>query len=365
MQVVPTVAVLKNGSLSLYKDFSYLDYSRNGKKECLTQLNNSVYKDALKSLKKYDEIPKKFRNVKEFVKAHEELYNLHKWKSEQQNIELKPFGTMSKMQVKNCKKTIENLINTVLFNYDKKKSYREQRFVTFVTLTLPVPQIHSDRIFRKMQTRFIENLQRTYNVDFYVWKAEAQKNGNIHFHLLVDRYVDKNVIQKLWNFQLDKYGYIERFARKKGHTNPPTTKIHGLVKVKNTVSYIMKYMTKVEEGKRPIIGKLWGCSNSVKKLDYPKFCEMDSDFNEILKLIDDKEVKQIFSDEYISYYVGNMFSRVRLRFGNLWKSVKQYYKNLLNPRKNEVLEPPKIDETCIYTSNLDCYQMGLELNMPF
>ncbi len=77
---IPTCAVIKNGSIAIYKDFSFLDYSRNGKIEALTQKNNSVYKDALTQLKKYDEIPKKFRNIKDFVQAHEKLYNLHKWK---------------------------------------------------------------------------------------------------------------------------------------------------------------------------------------------------------------------------------------------------------------------------------------------
>ncbi len=352
---VPTCAVVKNGSLAIYKDFSFLDYSRNGKKEALNQFNNSVYKEAYQKLKNFEEIPKKFRNIKEFVQAQKKLYDLHKWKSSLQKIELKEFGTMSKLQVKNCRKAVENLINMVLFNYDKSKSYREQKFVTFVTLTLPAPQLHSDKIFRKLQTRFIENLQKTYNVDFYVWKAETQDNGNIHFHLLIDRFVDKHIIQNLWNSQLDKYGYIDRFARKKGHRNPPTTKIHGLVKVKNTVSYIMKYMTKVEKGKRPIVGQLWGCSNTVKKLDYPKFLDCDKEFNEILSLIKDEDIKHIITDEYFSYYVGRVFSKVQTKFRNLWGSIKQYYKSILIPPKTLIKniikeETPVTFDDLIYNS---------------
>ncbi len=96
-----------------------------------------------------------------------------------QGINIKPLGVMSQNQVKKCRKAVENVINSVLFNYDKSLSWKEQRFITFVTLTLPVPQLHSDRVFRKMQTRFLENMTKTYNVDFYVWKAETQANGNI------------------------------------------------------------------------------------------------------------------------------------------------------------------------------------------
>ncbi|MBS9768401.1 MAG: hypothetical protein KGV44_12815 [Flavobacteriaceae bacterium] len=359
---IPTCAVVKNGSIAIYKDFSFLEYSRNGKVECLRQKNNSVYKDALKQLKKYEEIPQKFADIKEFVTAHEKLYNLHKWKSEMQNIQLKDFGTMSKLQVKNCRKVIENLINTVLFNYDKSKSYKEQKFVTFVTLTLPMSQLHSDTVFRRLQTRFIENLQKTYNVDYYVWKAEAQQNGNIHFHLLIDRFVDKTVIQNLWNSQLDKYGYIDRFEKKHGHRNPPTTKIHGLVKIKNTVSYIMKYMTKVEKGKRPIVGQLWGCSNSVKKLDYPKFLDFDKEFDEILKLIEDKDIKHVFSDDYFSFYVGNMFKKSKEKFKNLWSSIKRFYKHILKPPQRMV---EKVVETVEPIIKDDYYNLSVQLQLPF
>ncbi len=363
---IPTCAVFKNGSIAIYKDFSFLDYNRNGKKEALTQKNNSVYKDALNQLKKYDEIPKKFRNIKDFVHAHEKLYNLHKWKSEMQNIQLKDFGTMSKLQVKNCRKSVENLINTVFFNYDKTKSYKEQKFVTFVTLTLPARQLHSDRVFRKLQSRFIENLQKTYNVYYYVWKAETQDNGNIHFHLLIDRFVDKNVITKLWNSQLDKYGYIDRFARKKGHRNPPTTKIHGLVKVKNTVSYIMKYMTKVEKGKRPIVGQLWGCSNSVKKLDYPKFLDCDCQFAEILQLIKDDDIKHVFTDDYFSFYVGNMFFKAKQKFSNLWQSVKSFYKSVLKPPIKHLEKSVENVMENVENVMRDSYlNMSIQLDLPF
>ncbi len=33
-----------------------------------------------------------------------------------------------------------------------------------------------------MLNRFLEKIRYQYNVKSYLWKAESQKNGNIHFH---------------------------------------------------------------------------------------------------------------------------------------------------------------------------------------
>ncbi len=43
----------------------------------------------------------------------------------------------------------------------------------------------------------MDNMKKSYQVDYYVWKAEPQKNGNIHFHILMDRWVDYKDINRI------------------------------------------------------------------------------------------------------------------------------------------------------------------------
>ena len=53
----------------------------------------------------------------------------------------------------------------------------------FITLTLSDVQAHTDDSIKEhMLQPFLYWLQRYYNCS-YVWKAETQINGNIHFHI--------------------------------------------------------------------------------------------------------------------------------------------------------------------------------------
>ena len=40
----------------------------------------------------------------------------------------------------------------------------------------------------------LRNFQEQF--DYYFWRAEKQANGNIHFHLLVDRFIPMDLLRK-------------------------------------------------------------------------------------------------------------------------------------------------------------------------
>ena len=365
MQTAPVVLSVRNSSIVQYTDVSCLDIARNGCISSLKQNNNSIYKEAMRDFADTDELPVGYNDVNEFYKEYKGLYDKYKTDSENQKITLRPLGTLSKNQIRSCKRAVENMVNNVLINYKKKVNYKKQPYVAFVTLTLPVKQQHTDKVFRKMLVRFIENLTKTYKVKHYIWKAEPQKNGNIHFHLLIDRWVDKETIQNLWNKQLSNYGYIERYevqmldkgfvyvpfyivkgekiiskkskkqqykhylySKSIGFKNAPTTKIHSLEKVTNTVSYIMKYMTKQEHDKRQILGKIWGCANVTKKLDYPKFYDSEKNFDQVYDAIEKNHFKHLVKDDYINVYVGKVFSVISKYYKRTWNAIKRHYNHL-------------------------------------
>ncbi|AWV96714.1 rolling circle replication-associated protein [Arcticibacterium luteifluviistationis] len=100
---------------------------------------------------------------------------------------------------------------------------------TFVTLTLPAPQVNSDNdIKQKVLKPFLEWLkedsnsyylrggmsgkQKGFGVRGFFWRAEPQKNGNIHFHILVDRFVPWKRIRQKWNECCDRLGYVYYYS---------------------------------------------------------------------------------------------------------------------------------------------------------
>lgn len=165
----------------------------------------------------------------------------------------------------------------------ERRSEHEKKILhyrlTFVTLTLCAAQFHKDDfIKRNLLNRFLIRLSRDpYNVENYFWRAEAQENGNIHFHIIIDKYIHYKELRNEWNAILKDYGYIEKYQskmleffkdgfrmsdnvqdkrteeqqraayeqnKKSNFTDPNTTDIHNLKFVNNIAAYISKYCAK-------------------------------------------------------------------------------------------------------------------------
>lgn len=86
---------------------------------------------------------------------------------------------------------------------------------SFITLTLPSIQLHPDLLFKEkcLHQLFVE-LRKFYQVRNYVWKTEIQGNGNIHFHIVTDQYIDYYAIRHRWNRILNKFQYVDNYAIK-------------------------------------------------------------------------------------------------------------------------------------------------------
>lgn len=200
-------------------------------------------------------------------------------------------GFMSPKTKASVRKFLEPWITAVEVKKDKLKlgKYFRNSKLAFVTLTLSAKQAHSDnQIKREMLGRFITECKRKFGMKNYFWRAESQENGNIHFHILVDCYMHWEKVRNLWNSIQESSGYIDRFEAIHSHRNPNSTDVHGLENLKNTVAYVVKYCCKTE-GFRPIKGRIWGSSDSVKNLK-PFETEIDNEVSKYLRSL--KEVKE-------------------------------------------------------------------------
>lgn len=179
--------------------------------------------------------------------------------------------------------------------------------IAFITLTLSSEQIHSDNEIRRLLlNQLLTEIRVKYNVQNYIWKAEKQENGNIHFHILVDKYIPWYDLRNMWNRIQNKLGYVDRYrtkmkelhkngfylnksllkrwsaksqyeAYKKNkitdYSNPNSIDIHSLYRIKNIKKYLLKYISKnvdisqIDDPRKIekllVKGRLWGCNQEL------------------------------------------------------------------------------------------------------
>lgn len=219
-------------------------------------------------------------------------------------------GYMSPATASKVKGYIDNFNEHLKFKSAKRK---KRYLLTFVTLTLSAFQTHSDNeVKRSCLNRFIIELRRRSKIKNYIWRAEPQKNGNIHFHIVIDKYIDHRSLRNLWNECQESLGYITEFEKLHGHRNPNSTDIHAVEKVRNIGAYMSKYMCKSGEEyetrpgekkikRRKIEGRIWGCSDSIRETK-PFECEIPDvqDYIDYLRAND--LISRTMSDEHFTVY---------------------------------------------------------------
>src|SRR3990167_3299613 len=129
--------------------------------------------------------------------------------------------------------------------------------LNFIHLTLPTQKSLPDKFIKKLLNTFFLYAFRKTGLRSYVWKAEPQERGEIHFHITSDCFIWKNTLQNIWNGILRKHGLLGT------HANPPTTRVHPTHNIKEMTAYLIKYMTKNDTHRRSIHGRLWGCSRNL------------------------------------------------------------------------------------------------------
>ena len=173
------------------------------------------------------------------------------WERNTQNLREKKQETLelSKFSVKNIEKKLTSFLTALqVFNLTHPDQpaalVRKPIFVT-VTLSGKTEMTHQE-IKRLMLQRFLETCRYNYSTKEHFWKAELQKNGNIHFHIITDHYINKYEIQKQWNVLQKKYGITEKYFKEHHTHNPPSTHVRAIADMEKSVRYVLKYVTKDE-----------------------------------------------------------------------------------------------------------------------
>lgn len=238
----------------------------------------------------------------------------------------KPLNKKPGQMSRNSKKKIINRVNWLALNSKERnvklnnghiiKNFR----ISIITLTLPAKQKHgSKELVSKGLNQFLTTMRSKFGWKNYVWKAELQENGNLHFHICTDRVMHYKIIRKYWNAILDKLGYITTYQRKfalmskqyyvnyniskhggsrskwsnayhygvsTGWKDPNTTDVKSVTDTSKVAAYVSKYLSKplAKNGKAAAqnskrlseLGRFWSCSHSLSKLGNVKLCVDDS-----------------------------------------------------------------------------------------
>ena len=129
-------------------------------------------------------------------------------------------------------------------------------------------------------------MQRKHGMRTYIWKAEYQSNGQLHYHILTPSWIHYEKIRNDWNNTLEQHGFLSQWRKNYGQKVPNSTDIHAVYKLKNIEAYLMKYLSKKEKFIAPDgaiesfydendtkkndaplekKGKVWDCSMNLKK----------------------------------------------------------------------------------------------------
>lgn len=194
-------------------------------------------------------------------------YSLANHRSEGVNVAYNT-GKLSHGARKRLKSSIELLIDISPKKWFTVPSTgkRFQFQITFLTLTLSAPQgdITDKTVVKTLLEPFLQTLRRKYKCKSYVWRAEKQKNGNLHFHITTNQYIPYDTVRDDWNRCQNKLGLINQFSAKYGHSNPNSTDIHSVRGVRDLARYMVKYMSKEVPESQIVTCKQWDCSKDLK-----------------------------------------------------------------------------------------------------
>lgn len=259
----------------------------------------------------------------------------------------------------------------------KAKEYQVKP--TFITLTLPSQQTHTDlELYRHGLSRFIVTMKRRGHIQHYIWRAEVQENGNMHYHVISDRYIHHETLKNCWNEILYDLGYIEPYSTKHklmtlddyltardcktedqtnkaikaynegvlcGWVSPNSTDIKEVKSEQGLARYMSKYMSKEADLlRRPINARLWGCSDTLRELKNTITVFTDKDTEALIETAK-RDCIDVIVKEYCTIIPASATTLHKLNpfLYNLHLSNIQYnYMQLyINPCKNfENLEEP-------------------------
>lgn len=202
------------------------------------------------------------------------------------------------------------------------------KFMSFISLSFPCGFSDDDAF--KCFNIWLTRCRKDVGLKHYIWVAERQDNGTIHFHIITTHFLDIKTINRFMAVSLskyyDKYSDNETFAKytskeeflvKYNGVDIEKVKARSVDKNKQKLAYyISKYVSKdnVAEFDR----LTWHCSRSVSSL----FTDMNISEDEACSIIETMKQMSFNPTEFV---VNDFVSVVYLNIKNENESAKDWF----------------------------------------
>lgn len=273
-------------------------------------------------------------------------------------------GELTPGAKKRLTKAIELLVmaskKQVIYNSvsNKMQPFR----LNFITLTfsdstfiIPGKEAHANCL-----EHFLQWMRRVHKCYSYVWKAEFQTKTRtqLHYHITCDKFIHWKEIRDKWNELQSRAGYMNDYYEEHGHFNANSTDVHATKHVKLLGRYLIKAVVKTMlevkddlpagivtemgkdlQNKLSVNGKVWDCSNNIKRAAYFTVSADEWEYSEkIGKGIDKGYIDAFYSDNCVIYKFKNVLPFEILDGRDKW----DYMEMMRNLAEREVLDKFKL-----------------------
>lgn len=145
---------------------------------------------------------------------------------------------------------------------------RMRHTLSFITLTISGRErkVNTKEGNKQLLEPWLRHMRRRALMRSYIWKAEFQKNGQLHYHITTNRWIHYQLIRDTWNNILAEKGLTSNWDYSTGKS-PNSTDVHSVYKQEDISKYLAKYMSKISKDVKAD-SKVWDCSMNIKKAKY-------------------------------------------------------------------------------------------------
>lgn len=204
-----------------------------------------------------------------------------------------------------AKKRMSRAIDILCQCAIKKRIYNNvcKKYVThrlsFITLTISAKSnISLKNGYELGLKRFLNILRKRKLITNYIWKAEIQQRGQIHYHITTTAFIEYQIIRDIWNNIQLSNGWLDDYFNSKGHYNANSTDIHAVKHVNDLSAYLIKEFVKSHQNNFSDNGKKWDCSQNLRGKKYFTVAETTENLLLIRKYKADNKIVEIKEDRY-------------------------------------------------------------------
>ena len=167
---------------------------------------------------------------------------------------------------------VQSSKKTRIFNNVTNKYVTHQ--LSFITLTVSSRDNKTlDFCYTNLLKPFLRIMRSKHNLKTYIWKAEVQERGQIHYHITTPLFIHYQIIRDVWNNIQRKAGCLDDYNALTGHYDANSTDIHEVKHIKDLSSYLVKEFCKSIQNNFLDDGKKWDCSNNLNNINYFEILE--------------------------------------------------------------------------------------------